>query len=125
MFCSLDLGLRSLKYFYMTATILNCCIMKEKYKSTLIIFLKCIVFFIFSTEVLHQVRRVELRDPAVGDLLLWPRALPQNCKYSRAAVAEICQQVADLAAVGLLNAAGWFHGFESELSLPSSPQHSR
>lgn len=31
-------------------------------------------------ELFHQIRRLELRNFALGDLLFWPGALPQNCK---------------------------------------------
>lgn len=31
-------------------------------------------------EIFHQIRCLELRNFALGDLLFWPSALPQNCK---------------------------------------------
>lgn len=43
-----------------------------------------------SAEILHKVRCLELRRSPVGDLLIWPPALPQDGTWKRVLLACVC-----------------------------------
>lgn len=68
----------------------NCCL-QELFPCRVVCFAKCssnrlkqtltCVFFSSSIEIFHQIWCLELRYFALGDLLFWPSALPENCKY--------------------------------------------